>query len=285
MKWQFFTLFSLIIKFSFQYGCTGHAIIWQIAYSQLNNQTQAWVMNLLNNTNDGFAKFSNIQEFACWADDIKNTTNDDWHYFAAPFFDGYQKTVKPKPQTIKTAVNASIYTLYNLTKNNSKSEMLRFLIHLYGDAHCPMHAISRYSPDQTYGDAGGNGFPLNDKSYYNLHSLWDSCLGYLSGYARPYTKTSVAKILNYSITFTRDYPKSQAFVDGELYKNFDTVLNDSYNIAKKYAYTGISPNSTIPLDYINSRVSICKKLITLGGYRLSEVIAKAYNPTSSFMQK
>lgn len=51
-----------------------------------------------------------------------------------------------------------------------KQEALKYLIHLVGDAHQPMH-VSRKE------DKGGNTIQLRfDNKGTNLHSLWDSKL-------------------------------------------------------------------------------------------------------------
>lgn len=55
---------------------------------------------------------------------------------------------------------------------------LVWLIHLIGDIHQPLHAISRIDPETLQSDGGGNDF--NVKYSYSspipLHALWDENL-------------------------------------------------------------------------------------------------------------
>ncbi len=68
------------------------------------------------------------------------------------------------------------------------SLMLRFLLHLAGDIHQPLHCASLYSKHLFQGsikngDKGGNFIHIHDpitKQKSNLHAFWDSCLGLYS---------------------------------------------------------------------------------------------------------
>lgn len=55
---------------------------------------------------------------------------------------------------------------------------LRYLLHMMGDLHQPLHTVSRCTPQTPQGDEGGNGFGLLTGSsagdVRNLHSMWDS---------------------------------------------------------------------------------------------------------------
>ena len=47
---------------------------------------------------------------------------------------------------------------------------LRFTIHMMGDAHQPLHTVSRCTTKHPKGDAGGNLFKLNNSEYTHVVS-------------------------------------------------------------------------------------------------------------------
>ena len=54
---------------------------------------------------------------------------------------------------------------------------MRLLIHFVGDAHQPLHAVTRINKNYPNGDKGGNDFNL--PYHYNakeLHAVWDNVL-------------------------------------------------------------------------------------------------------------
>jgi len=59
--------------------------------------------------------------------------------------------------------------------------MYRTLIHLVGDIHQPLHAVSRYTKAHPGGDAGGNLFYIKYNNIHNLHALWDAQVGLSDG--------------------------------------------------------------------------------------------------------
>ena len=53
--------------------------------------------------------------------------------------------------------------------------MLRFLIHVIGDIHQPLHASTFFSEKYPEGDRGGNLFMVQfQNKTVNWHSVWDS---------------------------------------------------------------------------------------------------------------
>jgi hypothetical protein len=57
-----------------------------------------------------------------------------------------------------------------------KSMMMRYLVHVIGDVHQPLHASALYNDGLfVNGDEGGNLFKIQFKDHIdNLHKLWDS---------------------------------------------------------------------------------------------------------------
>lgn len=111
-----------------------------------------------------------------------------------PYFDGDIDTFKFPKHNITEAIDGLVMWMnkdegYDKTyiydqvigHTNSTEEGLssamRFLLHLVGDIHQPLHSTARVNEDYPRGDKGGNAFPL--PSHYgakNLHAVWDKVL-------------------------------------------------------------------------------------------------------------
>lgn len=136
--------------------------------------------DLTNNISNGFI------ESACWADDLidyghsKFTFN--WHFIDRPYnADGFLQIPLPHAENGVYALEQAVYTLksFNYTvAPYETSTMLRYLIHIVGDLHQPLHSMSRYTEKYPNGDEGGNLVPINYLyGIDNLHKLWDSAVG------------------------------------------------------------------------------------------------------------
>jgi hypothetical protein len=63
-------------------------------------------------------------------------------------------------------------------KAAEKAVSLCWLLHLMGDLHQPLHAVSFYSRDFPEGDRGGNQVGVTtDKGAMRLHAYWDDLMG------------------------------------------------------------------------------------------------------------
>jgi S1/P1 Nuclease. len=156
-------VFLLITVNSFSWGNRGHAMVAQVAFSYLDENTKKYVLSYL----DGMT----IEEAANWMDDIKGDKNLDhmraYHY--ANFPKG-TKAADREGSNIVHVLNNTIIELGakdQLTREEIKTRIL-FLFHLIGDLHQPLHV--GYSTDK-----GGNTVQLNYRNQgTNLHSFWDS---------------------------------------------------------------------------------------------------------------
>jgi len=69
--------------------------------------------------------------------------------------------------------------------DEAKSYDLAWLLHLVGDVHQPLHAVSRFTAASPNGDSGGNQVKIclpqaancNSRQSSALHSFWDGALG------------------------------------------------------------------------------------------------------------
>jgi nuclease S1 len=124
-----------------------------------------------------------LADAATWADDYRDTDpgTAGWHFINFPRSAGgdtaaYKKYC-PNGNCIVDAIVAQFQTLTNTSDPKRRANALRFILHLVGDIHQPLHAI-------TNGDRGGNCLPVtyftevpqeDDRHGFspNLHRVWD----------------------------------------------------------------------------------------------------------------
>ena len=205
----------------------------------------------------------NLAYIANWPDFVKSDTlntykeTEVWHYV----------NVKPNQNFTefeKSLKELNMPNLYNqiikqkeiiANKNSSKEEKivaLKFLVHLMGDLHQPMH-VGRAE------DLGGNLIQLTfNRDQTNLHSLWDSKL---VDYQR-YSYKEFAKVLDY-----KSKEEIQKIQSGTL----ENWLYESYIKANKI-YTQTKPNGVYSYDYNYKFSGLLEEQLLTGGLRLAKVL-------------
>ena len=215
--------------------------------------------------------YANLFEYACWADDVKTSATEGWHYYDIPYFMNYNKNITlPSDNNVAWCVNIARSTLEGKSTGYGKSTMLRNLIHMMGDAHQPLHVTSMYSSQFPDGDRGGNSFLIKggDKE---LHALWDYCLDKVSSYARPLSVTSMDDIKAKAKAFSQEFPRSSMGSDLSIKDGFKITQN-VHPYAESHVYKGIEFNGTVSTEYKEAGYLVCKKMIALAGYRLTDAI-------------
>jgi hypothetical protein len=165
----------------------GHGLIGELAERHLDPKAKAEVARLLAGEPD-----PTLGGVASWADDLRNTDPDRfkatsrWHYINAKGggcdFDLARDC--PDGNCVVGAIEKQRAILADRSQPlDARRDALKFVVHLVGDAHQPMHAGNRT-------DSGGNGYqislrtPLEPEAYAkknyvdgvmgtNLHSVWD----------------------------------------------------------------------------------------------------------------
>lgn len=155
--------------FLISWGSKGHKAIATIAYNHLNFNVIPFVQNTLHG--------QSMSDVGSWADEARNDPEfretAPWHFVNVPLglnFRDFEKAVKNDPNpNIYFAILKCEDDLRQKDLDPAKKEIaLKFLIHLVGDAHQPMHVSRRE-------DKGGNTIQVRfDGKGSNLHSLWDS---------------------------------------------------------------------------------------------------------------
>jgi hypothetical protein len=146
------------------WGALGHRVIARIAAERLSAPVRAEVDTLLGGLT--------LRDVAVWADSIRPSRPETgpFHYINVPTDSAFAGWPRYCPATgcILEALERYRAILTDRSKPPSeRAEALRWIVHLVGDLHQPMHVGDR-------GDRGGNDFPVLWEGFRtNLHSVWD----------------------------------------------------------------------------------------------------------------
>lgn len=236
------------------WGYKGHRITALVAEDYLTPQAKQAVKAILGN--------ETLVDVSTWADEVKNDPQyrktASWHFLNLPLGLSYQDFVKAIYSQSKDNVSSAILSAEGtLSDNNAsisnKREALKFLVHLVGDAHQPMH-ISRAE------DKGGNTIQVRfDGKGTNLHSLWDSKLIDHEGLSESELKQKVeAEIKSSDIkAYQADKPTKW--------------LYESYTSASKL-YQDVDKNNSITEQQYQSYIKLVHQRLAAGGLRLAGVL-------------
>jgi hypothetical protein len=222
-----------------------------------------------------------------------------WHYTTLPVGGEAKDFPKFKMPTVnstgaseKGIENNTYYQKINVaafpkglhTYAESYSIAMRYLLHLVGDAHQPLHSASRLDSEHPKGDAGGNMFSVpSKKTCKNLHSVWDKVLYEFPKNPRiPFKADTLAEFDDAVLRLMIRQPVESI---GDIH-NLDpkSWLQESYKIASEFAYKDIKENEPLSEEYITKGRDIAEKQLVLAGYRLAELL-KTLDLDTAYMLK
>jgi hypothetical protein len=176
---------SLCANPAFGWGPEGHRIVAVIAASHLSPSAFHGVAALLKSDSVAKAKLGRtptpatlaaaMASVASWADDIKRATNTgSWHFLDLAGGDQQAQLQARCPGgncvtekiRVMTANLKARHGFPHGTQVFTPTEELKFIIHLMGDLHQPLHAA-------TNADAGGNCLTTDGFGTTELHAAWD----------------------------------------------------------------------------------------------------------------
>lgn len=152
---------------AFAWGSEGHRLIAGLAETQLTPVARAEVNRLLA-TESG----STMSSVATWADEFRSRDTARWHYVnPSPEGCSYDRTRDCEDgQCVVEALTRQFGILSARTSDSERLTALKWVIHLVGDIHQPLHAGFK-------ADKGGNQYQVQAFGRgTNLHSLWDGAL-------------------------------------------------------------------------------------------------------------
>jgi hypothetical protein len=147
------------------WGPTGHRVIGHIAEQHLSARAKKAIEEILGHESLAMA--------STYMDEVRSDTafdnTRDWHWVTIPDGDTYDTSEKNPNGDVVEAIERMKASLRDRnTSPEDKKRDLRFLVHLIGDLHQPLH-VGRGD------DRGGNQFQVRwMKQGSNLHRVWDS---------------------------------------------------------------------------------------------------------------
>lgn len=235
------------------WGFKGHRAVATIAQKHLTSNT-AYVVS-------AYLKGESMAEVATWADENENNMTAAWHFLNLPLGLTHEQFVKAVGESDNNVYSAILKTEASLTDKSltpdQKNEALKYLIHLVGDAHQPMH-VSRKE------DKGGNTIQVRfDDKGTNLHSLWDSKLIDHEGLSesdiiKTYDAATAAQVRQWQ----SDSPMEWIW--------------ESYQISSEL-YAQVKPGQNIDEAYYQKYIPVIRRRIDQAGIRLAGELNKLFN--------
>ncbi|SDH16734.1 S1/P1 nuclease [Mucilaginibacter gossypii] len=215
------------------WGYKGHRAVATIAQKHLTSNTAYAV--------SAYLKGESMADVSTWADEHRNPTTGKWHFLNLPLGLSHQQFVDFVNQQSNDNVYGAILKEEAILKDQAstpdqKNSALKYLIHLVGDAHQPMH-ISRAE------DKGGNTIQLRfDNAGTNLHSLWDSKLIDHEGLseeqiAKQYDWANDAQIKKWQAASPMEWLWESYQISSELYADIKSGQHIDEAYYKKYMPT------------------------------------------------
>lgn len=239
---------------AFALGKTGHRVVGEIAQRNLTPEAQAGVEAILGK--------EQLWEASYYPDEMRSSPDPFWRYQSPPmhyvnFNDGetYADSEKNPKGDAYVAVIGFIETLKNDSATLAEKQLaLRFLTHLAGDLHQPMHAGRA-------ADRGGN---LIKVKWFgeetNLHSVWDTYL--IDNQQLSYTEW--VDLLDRATPETiAEYQKATPM---DWINEIAAFREDVYNVG----------DGNFSYQYIYDYTPIVKQLLQKGGYRLAGILNEVF---------
>lgn len=153
---------------AFAWGKLGHRVIGELADERINGKTKAEIELILGE--------EDLAEASTWADEQRSNPDAFWqeqagrfHYVTVPNDKPYREVGAPAEGDAVSALTRFTATVRDRNvSRDEKALALRFIVHIIGDLHQPLHAGNGK-------DRGGNDFKVGwFGQETNLHSVWDS---------------------------------------------------------------------------------------------------------------
>jgi nuclease S1 len=247
-------LFAVVIL---SWGYVGHQTIARIAENHLTPEAKAAVKQLLGD--------QSLTDIASWADEVRNQPEwkytSSWHYVnepaglsAAQFKNAVEQSGN---DNLLTALNKCELELSSPeSTQEQKANDLKFIVHLIGDAHQPMH-VSRAE------DKGGNTIQVQfDGRGTNLHSVWD-------------TKLIDHQGLSYAQIAKADDIATPAQIKKWQGTGPVEWMYESYQISTTL-YSEVEKNNKLDEDYYKQHIGIVNERIEQAGIRLAGVLNQLF---------
>ena len=247
---------SVFSQSVFAWGKTGHRVIAEIAERNLNSQAKKGISELLNG--------DPLWRVATWADEIRSNRKYDyaapWHYTSVPTGKTYFDQKRSKEGDVIEALFRLEETLRDNKKTkDEKLDALRFMVHLMGDLHQPLHVGLAE-------DRGGNSVRLRwFKTDTNLHAIWDESIV-------DFEQLSYTEYAQYLNKYTSDEKKE--FAKG----TFLDWAKESMDL-RNIVYDVGNPEN-VGYEYHHKVKPVFEQRLRQAGFRLASVLNSVFKKES-----
>mgnify|MGYP000001681644 FL=1 len=236
------------------WGQIGHRVTGAIAQQHLTPQAQAAISALL--------PTEDLAEASTYPDEMRSSPDEFWQKKAGPFHyvtipEGQTYADVGAPEQGDGVSALKMFTANLKSSQTSKEEKqlaLRFIVHIIGDLHQPLHAGNGT-------DRGGNDFKVNffwqDS---NLHRVWDSelleqrKLSYTEWTAKLNRKISAQNINDWSTTDPQVWIAESIKIRDEIYPK----------------------EEEISWDYLYNHLPQAKQRLKMAGIRIAAYLNEIY---------
>jgi hypothetical protein len=191
-----------------------------------------------------------------------------WHFAARPFSSDGTPLPNVATPNVQDRIHLFRQVLASTTSTNElKSYDLVWLLHLVGDAHQPLHDVTRVLAGQVEGDDGGNAVlvcasaPCSQTAErIKLHAFWDGALG---------NQTAVIVASE-----ARNLPAANAAAAS--ITDEGVWIKEGFELAQSHVYAPPIGQSGGPFSltasYRNATHAVAVKQVALAGARLANVL-------------
>lgn len=269
------SLLTLIPAAVLAWAPLGHALVAELAQRHLDPKARAEVARLLAGEPN-----PTLAGIASWADELRYTDPDRfkatqrWHYLNAKGGGCDFELTRdcPDGNCVVGAINKQLTILGDTSQPlEARRDALKFVVHLVGDEHQPMHAGNRT-------DSGGNRFQISlrtaippeayaRKSYVdgvmgtNLHSVWD------------YYILASQRLPLQGYASSLDHPPLRIPASPRLGE--DTVLDWAEESCKLIDAKGLYPaddQHSMTNAYLDKMRPLAEERVRIGGTRLAQLL-------------
>jgi hypothetical protein len=239
---------------------TGHRVVGAVAEPYLSARARAGVKRVLG--------VESIAEASNWPDFMRSDpaefwqkTSSPWHYVTVPLGRTYAEAGAPPEGDAVTALERFSATVRDPKAPLADRQLaLRFIIHIVGDLHQPLHAGNG-------SDKGGNDVRVTFMSRStNLHSLWDS--GLVDDEQLSYSEMAVW----FGARISPEDVRSWSTADPKVWIAESTALRD-----RIYPKDG---DTSLGYCYVYEHQRAMEDRLTRGGVRLAAYLNALFAPAT-----
>ncbi len=237
-----------------RWGELGHRTIARTAELQLSGHARRAARRLLSG--------QSLAQVSTWADQVREQrpATGPWHYVNIPIWESrYRPDFCPKAGCVIGTLETQEKILADHSASRAdRAEALRWVVHLVGDLHAPLHAGDR-------GDRGGNDIRVDlDGRQTNLHAAWDS--GLLNVMQR--REEELVNILAHRIERRGDLRQIRAGTISEW-------AMESHDRARDVVYGLLAPTLILDVAYRISAAPVIEDQLLRASVRLAWLIEQA----------